>query len=285
MRSAFFVASSAVALAFAAAVVLAAGPQKQPAKDLPAPVATKPTDALTERWNAFKEGAYEAWQATTNAFDEMTRQSQQDVVLATALPGAISGKQLLGTPIENVKEGRVGSISDLVLGKDSHVDAIVVSDGGFLGIGNAQIPVKPGLISIRREKDGKLRALTNITETHLDEAALNGAFRTRIEAMRADFKKPDVKTVARLIGASVVGPDNKTVGAVNDLLLSPVGEAQYALVSVGGTMGVGAKQVAVKVSSLHFTRSGEPLKTSMTIEQLKALAPVRSSAAASMIGN
>src|SRR5262245_22330795 len=153
--------SAAIALAFSAAIVLAADPPKQPGKDLPAPVSTQAADALSERWKALKEGAYEAWKATTNAFDEMTRKSQQDVVLATALPGAISGKQLIGTPIENVKEGRVGSVSDLVLGKDSHVDAIVVSDGGFLGIGNAQIPVKPALISIRRGKDGKLRALTN----------------------------------------------------------------------------------------------------------------------------
>jgi len=282
VSKAFAAASCAVGFV-AAAIAFAADPPQQSVKDLPAPTAAKPSDALTERWKALKEGAYEAWQATTHAFDEMTRKSQQDVVLATALPGAISGKQLLGTPIENVKEGRVGSVSDLVLGKDSHVDAIVVSDGGFLGIGNAQIPVKPAFISIRRERDGKLRALTNITEAHLDEAALNGAFLTRIEAMRDDFKKPEVKTIARLIGASVVGPDGKTVGAVNDLLLSPVGEAQYALVSVGGTMGVGAKQVAVKVASLHFKRVGEPLKISMTVEQLKALAPVRSTA--SMMGD
>lgn len=281
MDNIYKAASIALLLASATAV-LAADPK--PAKDLPAPAASKSTDPIAERWQALKEGAYDAWQATTNAFDEMTRKSQQDVVLASALPGAISGKQLLGTPIENVKEGRVGSVSDLVLGKDSHVDAVVVSDGGFLGIGNAQIPVKPGLISIRREKDGKLRALTNITEAHLDEAALNGAFRTRIESMRDDFKKPEVKTVSRVIGSSILGPDGKTVGSVNDVLLSPVGEAQYALVTVGGTMGVGAKQVAVKAASLHFTRAGEPLKTTMTLDQLKALAPVRS-VAASVIGN
>jgi hypothetical protein len=207
----------------------------------------------------------------------MTRKSQQDVVVATALPGALSGKQLIGTPIENKKEGRVGSIADLVLGQDSRVDAIIVSDGGFLGLGTGQIPVKPGLISIRKEKDGTLRAQTNVTEAQLDHA-YNASFPTRVEAMNDNFKKTNVKTVSRLIGATVVGPDNKSVASVNDILLSPVGEAQYALLSVGGAMGVGAKQVAVKVSNLSFTTSDQPLKISMTADQLKALAPVRTSA-------
>jgi hypothetical protein len=96
--------------------------------------------------------------------------------------------------------------------------------------------------------------------------------------MNDNFKKTNVKTVSRLIGATVVGPDNKSVASVNDILLSPVGEAQYALLSVGGAMGVGAKQVAVKVSNLSFTTSDQPLKISMTADQLKALAPVRTSA-------
>lgn len=261
----YLITVAALALAVPLAPAFAADPPKQE------------DNSLTEAWKSFKQGAYEAWTSTVNAFDEMTRKSQQDVVVATALPGALSGKQLIGTPIENKKEGRVGSIADLVLGNDSRVDAIIVSDGGFLGLANGQIPVKPGLISIRKDKDGSLHAQTNVTEAQLDHA-YNASFPTRVEAMNDNFKKTNVKTVSRLIGATVVGPDNKSVATVNDVLLSPVGQAQYALLNVGGAMGVGSKQVAVKASSLTFTTSDQPLKIAMTADQLKALAPVRSSA-------
>lgn len=244
-------------------------------KEKPAQQSAEPTDTMSEAWRALQNGAYDAWQATVHTFDEMTRKSQQDLVVATVLPGAISGKQLIGTPIESVKEGRVGSIADVVFGNDNHVDAIVVSDGGFLGINNAQIPVKPGLISISREKNGTLRARTNVTEAQLDKASVGGAFLTRIEAMNESFKDSKMKTLSRIVGASVAGPGGKTVGTVNDVLLSPVGDAQFALLSVGGTMGVGSKQVAVKASTLRFTSSDQPLKTEMTEAQLKALAPVR----------
>ena len=97
--------------------------------------------------------------------------------------------------------------------------------------------------------------------------------------MHEDFKDKKTKTISRIIGATVRGPDNKSVATVTDVLLSPVGDAQYALLSVGGLMGVGAKQVAVKTSSLTFTSSDQPLETVMTEAQLKALAPVRSTAA------
>jgi uncharacterized protein YrrD len=254
-------------------------------KEKPAQQSAQPADTMSEAWQSLKTGAYDAWQATAHAFDEMTRKSQQDLIVATALPGAISGKQLIGTPIESVKEGRVGSVADLVFGKDNRVDAIVVSDGGFLGINNAQIPVKPGLVSILREKNGTLRARTNVTEAQLDQASVGGAFVTRIEAMNESFKDPKMKTLSRLIGATVAGPDGKTVATVNDMLLSPVGDAQFALLSVGGTMGVGSKQVAVKASTLQFTSSDQPLKTGMTAAQLKSLAPIRGATGASSASN
>jgi hypothetical protein len=249
------------------------------------PAASKTTgetvaEAANDAWASFKEGAKDAWDSTVKAFDDMTRSSQTDIILPKALPGALSGKALIGTPIENAKEGRVGSISDLVLGQDQRVDAIVVSDGGFLGVNNAQIAVKPSLISIKRAPDGKLKAHTNVTETQLDSAH-NASFSTKIEAMNDGFKRPEVKTVSKLIGATVAGPDNKTVGTVNDILLSPVGEARYAIIATGGAMGVGSKTVAVSVSNLIFTRSDQPLKTAMTAEQLGKLAPVRAQASGS----
>jgi hypothetical protein len=181
-------------------------------------------------------------------------------------------------PIENAKEGRVGSIADLVLAQDNTISAIIVSDGGFLGVGNARVPVEPNLIAIYKDPNGKLRAQTNITEKQLD-AASAGVFMTKIEAMNDNYKKPTVRTVARLIGTQVNGPDEKLVATVNNVLFSPVGDMQYAVLSVGGMMGLGAKLVAVKSSSLKFSSTAVPLHTTMTLEQLKNLAPVRNETA------
>ena len=104
------------------------------------------------------------------------------------------------------------------------------------------------------------------------DRAMRPAFVSRIEAMSDSFKNPDVKTVSRLLSSPVVGPNGRTVASVHDILLSPVGEATYAILKVENA---GGKLVAVPVASLAFTRGGQPLKTTMTAEQLGRRAPVR----------
>src|ERR1700730_164345 len=57
-----------------------------------------------------------------------------------------------------------------------------------------------------------------------------------------------------LIGAKVGGPDNATVGSINDILLEKNGNLIAAAVGVGGFLGMGAKNVAVPFKSLELSR-------------------------------
>src|SRR5947208_11033517 len=57
-----------------------------------------------------------------------------------------------------------------------------------------------------------------------------------------------------LIGAKVGGPDNATVGSINDLLLEKNGNVVAAVIGVGGFLGIGSKNVAVPFKSLELSR-------------------------------
>jgi hypothetical protein len=258
--------------ALTALALIATAPLPAFAADNNKSTGDKIADAASDAWKALKKGAREAWDATVNAFDAMT-EGTKDILLPAALPSALSGKQLIGTSVENATEGKVGRISDVVIGNDNYMDAFVVEDGGFLGIGADKVPVKTRLITVTRSPDGSLKARTNVTESQLDTAA-DGAFVSRIEAMNESFKNPTFKTVARLLASSVTGPGGRTVASVHDILLSPVGEARYAILKVESAGG-GIKLVAVRLSGLTFTRGGEPLKTTMTLDQLRLRAAVR----------
>ena len=227
-------------------------------------------DAASAAWKALKKGTREAWDATVKAFDTMT-EGTKDILLPAALPSALSGKQLIGTSVENKSEGKVGRISDVVIGNDNFMDAFIVEDGGFLGIGADKVPVKTRLITVTRAPDGSLKARTNVTEAQLDTAA-DGAFVSRIEAMNENFKNSTVKSVARLLATSVVDTSGHKIATVHDVLLSPIGEATYAILRLDAA---GSKLVAVRVTSLSFTRAGEPLKTTLTADQLQRRAAVR----------
>lgn len=259
--------------AFAALCLLFTIPAPAYAADNNKTTGEQIADAASDAWNALKKGARDAWNATVKAFDSLM-EGTKEIVLPAALPGSVSGKQLIGTPVENVQQKeRVGRISDVIVGKDNYLDAFVVEDGGFLGIGADKVAVKPRLITVTRAPDGSLRARTNVTEGQIDNAA-DAAFVSRVEAMNESFKDTSVKSVSRLLSSRVVGPSGHEVASVHDILLSPVGEARYAILSVKGP-GTSTKLVSVMVSSLAFTRGGEPLRTGLTAEQLWRRAPVR----------
>jgi len=60
-----------------------------------------------------------------------------------------------------------------------------------------------------------------------------------------------------LIGTKVGGPNNATVGSINDLLMEKNGNVVAAVIGVGGFLGIGSKNVAVPFKSLELSRSGD----------------------------
>jgi hypothetical protein len=52
-------------------------------------------------------------------------------------------------------------------------------------------------------------------------------------------------------GADVVGPDEKTIGGVNDLLFDKNGKILGVVVGVGGFLGMGQKNVAIDMSAFQ----------------------------------
>jgi sporulation protein YlmC with PRC-barrel domain len=71
-----------------------------------------------------------------------------------------------------------------------------------------------------------------------------------------------------IIGSTVTTPDGETIGTVDDLLLDKEdGNVTGAIVSVGGFLGFGAKQVAVEWNELEENYDGTELVLSMTRQQ------------------
>ena len=78
---------------------------------------------------------------------------------------------------------------------------------------------------------------------------------------------------SNLIGASVYGPDDKSIGSINDIVLDPGGAAEGAVVGVGGFLGIGEKNVAVPFKDLKVTKKDngkvDKVMLTMTKEDLK----------------
>ena len=70
--------------------------------------------------------------------------------------------------------------------------------------------------------------------------------------------KVDVQKLAagyrasKIIGSAVVNDANETIGKIDDLLVSRDGKQPYAVLSIGGFLGMGTHLVVVPYNSLKF---------------------------------
>jgi len=87
---------------------------------------------------------------------------------------------------------------------------------------------------------------------------LSGPANSQEAPQTVTLMKVDPQTLAtgyrtsKVVGATVVNEANETVGTIDDLIVTPGGQAPYAVLSVGGFLGLGTKYVVVPFTSLKI---------------------------------
>jgi hypothetical protein len=85
-----------------------------------------------------------------------------------------------------------------------------------------------------------------------------GPAAAQVAPQTVEFAKVNVQKLAagyrasKVIGTSVINDANETIGKIDDLLVSSDGKDPYAVLSIGGFLGVGSRLVAVPYDSLKF---------------------------------
>src|SRR6478752_2169370 len=78
--------------------------------------------------------------------------------------------KLKGLNVYNQKDESVGEITDIAM-KGNQIDALILSVGGFLGMGEHYVAVSPGSVNVKRDaKNDKWVATMNTTKEALKAA-------------------------------------------------------------------------------------------------------------------
>jgi sporulation protein YlmC with PRC-barrel domain len=87
-------------------------------------------------------------------------------------------------------------------------------------------------------------------------------------------QNPDQWLASKFKGTDVLGSDNQKIGDVSDILFDKSGKIEAFVISVGGFLGMGAKEVALPPSAFQFTKENDQdkVKVSMNKDQLQQAA-------------
>jgi hypothetical protein len=228
-----------------------------------------------------------------------------------AAPAAADAGKLIGRSVTNPNNDTIGKIESVYLDASGKVDSVIVGVGGFLGMGEryARLHWKDLRVTDKGEKvvlnmtkdqlkamapykykdDAERGQVFNDRGVWKDEyaASRTAASTTADNRDRAmadnrsatdttstgDFNAQGDVSANAVIGTKVKNANNDTVGSVEDLYVDRSGNVKAVVLSVGGFLGVGSKNVAVKWSDLKQTRDGKSvvLSTGLSKDDLKAL--------------
>ena len=109
-----------------------------------------------------------------------------------------------------------------------------------------------------RGKQIMKRAMYLASAAMISAALLSGGAGAQGTPQTVELVKVDVHKLAagyrasKVIGSSVVNDANETIGKIDDLLVSPDGKEPYAVLSIGGFLGMGTRLVVVPYDTLNF---------------------------------
>ena len=92
-----------------------------------------------------------------------------------------------------------------------------------------------------------------------------------------EIAKVDIQKVAagyrasKVIGSTVLNDANETIGKIDDLLVTRDGKEPYAVLSIGGFLGMGTHFVVVRYDSLKFAPDNKIALPGATKDGLRML--------------
>lgn len=79
--------------------------------------------------------------------------------------------------------------------------------------------------------------------------------------MSSTTHSAQLASAEKMLGKSVVGQDGNKIGEVEDVILDPTsGQARQLVISSGGFLGIGAKQIAVDFAQANWNQSSEEVR-------------------------
>lgn len=218
-------------------------------------------------------------------------------------PCVCLASDVIGMDVVSSTGESLGDIDDVVIQPNGEISYAVLSFGGVLGMGDKLFAMpwsvlQPKTPADKQAKDAKHEIVLPIEKERLKNAPgfdkahwpsfAEANWSKEIDTFYASYRRADapralpasatpnsvVWKCSDLKGFNVETPTGVKLGDIQDVALDTNGRVSYAVLSVGGFLGVGDRLVAVPWEAFSATRDGDKKKITLaaTKERLE-LAP------------
>jgi sporulation protein YlmC with PRC-barrel domain len=201
-------------------------------------------DALEATGNAIADAAA----AVTNGLKEV---DVADTTYVIPEANSYSANDLIGSAVYGSNGEVVARIDDVWINADGDVNAFLVSEGGFLGVGTDDAAMKSTSITFNRDSAGNLSGYVGLSEEQMAEIA-EQRYDAKAE-YRAEADDYEGLTLEdHVLAKAVVDANGEEVATVRDALISRDGDVTHLVLARGGVLGFGGELTAVRVGTFGF---------------------------------
>lgn len=261
-------------LAVSALALIATSPafaETKPANEVRAEAATT---------GSVKQDVKNAWKDMKHDANEVKKEfeafflSDDEKVPAkkTVYATASSASGIIGSPVVNYKDERVGTVKDIIVNANGNADMVVIADGEFPGFDGKLVAFSYSDISTKN-KSGDV--IAPISEKMIDKAAeFSYVAETGKSIVR--YVPEGGYSVSKIMKGDVLNNKDEKVGTVDDIYFSN-GEVDLIVIGFDKTLGMGGDKVAANYDPTNIVFDGDALHVELTAKQSVALSNYKKS--------
>jgi len=166
----------------------------------------------------------------------------------------MTAKGMLDKAVYNTAGATVGNVDDIILSDTGDIKAVVVSHGGFLGLGAEQAAFDYNVI-MRQEADGDV--IIPVSEDAVKQATPfvyeqeDADAGENVQVMAATDMR-----VSKLLDTSVKNAQGTTIGEAENIILKN-GKAEQLILTVDEGIATGEKTAALKFGDIMKTKGAD----------------------------
>lgn len=209
-------------------------------------------EGLENTKDVVSEAAQKVSDKTSAAYESIKAKviSEKNAMSEATYDSRITAKGLINQPINNAEGKKIGTLKDIILDHDGKAAIAVVSDGGFVGIGDKLAAFDYNLL-MRQDANGDV--IMPISEDAVSKVA-EFSYEPKDASDKVRVIPENGYSVSEMLKGKLVNPKGEAMGNIENITFIG-GHASSVIIGFDDVAGVGGERVALNFNDLALSKN------------------------------